>query len=171
MEQEALEDIDTNIASRSSRLGAVLIDGIIAMSFTFPAMSYFGVWEAMNETGVIPLDLTVKLAFVGIIFFFLLHGYLLYQYGQTIGKKLVGIRIVTMQGDKPEFLPLISKRYLPIWVISYIPLIGGYLAMIDALFIFRKDKRCIHDLIAGTMVVQNNASISSNDDVSGEAIS
>jgi uncharacterized RDD family membrane protein YckC len=28
------------------------------------------------------------------------------------------------------------------------------LPLLDALFIFRQDRRCIHDLIAGTKVVQ-----------------
>ncbi|WP_315983015.1 hypothetical protein [Aliamphritea spongicola] len=34
--------------------------------------------------------------------------------------------------------------------------------MIDNLFIFRKDKRCVHDLIAGTKVIEvlNNKKIS-----------
>jgi uncharacterized RDD family membrane protein YckC len=37
-------------------------------------------------------------------------------------------------------------------LLSIIPLYG----LVDALFIFREDKRCLHDLIAGTIVVRGN---------------
>ncbi|MEA2700447.1 MAG: hypothetical protein QOI66_4718, partial [Myxococcales bacterium] len=38
-------------------------------------------------------------------------------------------------------------------IISAIPYLGGLYALVDALFIFRDDRRCIHDLIAGTRVI------------------
>lgn len=38
-------------------------------------------------------------------------------------------------------------------VISAIPLAGAAFGLVDILFIFRADRRCIHDLIAGTHVV------------------
>jgi hypothetical protein len=34
-----------------------------------------------------------------------------------------------------------------------IPLAGNAFSLIDALFIFRQDRRCIHDMIASTRVV------------------
>ena len=44
-------------------------------------------------------------------------------------------------------------RYFPLAVIAQIPFAGGIFSLIDCLFIFREDRRCIHDLIAGTKVV------------------
>jgi len=86
--------------------------------------------------------------------FLLLNGYLLAKYGQTVGKKLVGTRIVSHVDER--ILPLgrvFGLRYLPLSIIAQIPVVGGFVGIIDGLFIFRKDKRCIHDLIAGTKVV------------------
>ncbi|MBD3392455.1 MAG: hypothetical protein GF418_10265 [Chitinivibrionales bacterium] len=34
-----------------------------------------------------------------------------------------------------------------------IPILGSLFALINVLFVFREDHRCIHDLIAGTKVV------------------
>jgi uncharacterized RDD family membrane protein YckC len=39
------------------------------------------------------------------------------------------------------------------WLNTLIGIIPFY-GLVDVLFIFREDKRCIHDLIAGTHVVQ-----------------
>jgi uncharacterized RDD family membrane protein YckC len=65
--------------------------------------------------------------------------------GQTIGKSLVGIRVVAADGAPltagPAFL-----RYLA-YFISLIPLGFGYLVAG-----LRRDKRALHDLIAGSRV-------------------
>ena len=45
-------------------------------------------------------------------------------------------------------------RYVPIQIASVIPAIGNILPLLDVLFIFREDRRCLHDFIAGTKVVK-----------------
>ncbi len=143
------------LAGRWTRLGASLIDGIIGGVLSIPLLSYFDVWEQIDQNGNLPFSTTITFTLIGIIFFLLVNGYLLSKYGQTVGKKLLDIKIVDLNGNILGFNPLIAKRYVPIWVVSQIPVVGGIIAIIDALFIFRKDKRCIHDLIAGTRVVEN----------------
>ncbi|MEH6457722.1 MAG: RDD family protein [Cocleimonas sp.] len=145
------------MASRWSRLGASLIDGVIGGVLSLPLLSFFDVWEQIDENGNLPFSTAITITLIGIIFFLLINGYLLSKYGQTVGKKLLDIKIVDLNGDIPDFNSLIAKRYVPIWVVSQIPVIGGFIAIIDALFIFRKDKRCVHDLIAGTRVVENTS--------------
>jgi uncharacterized RDD family membrane protein YckC len=93
------------------------------------------------------------LAISPFIIFFLLHGFLLQQYGQTLGKRIMGIAIVTMDNQKPAFMLLIIQRYLSQWIIGMVPVIGIFLRLADILAIFRPDKRCIHDHIAKTKVV------------------
>ena len=34
-----------------------------------------------------------------------------------------------------------------------IPVIGSFLGLLDVLFIFRQDRRCLHDMVAGTEVI------------------
>jgi uncharacterized RDD family membrane protein YckC len=73
--------------------------------------------------------------------------------GQTIGKKVAGTRIVTMDGRKPPINDLMFKRYAFVSVLGLIPIAGIFLPLVDALMVFRADHRCLHDLVAGTHVV------------------
>ncbi|CAG8999881.1 MAG: hypothetical protein CENE_01864 [Candidatus Celerinatantimonas neptuna] len=150
------------LASRWARLSAAMIDGMLGLIIIILAMKYLGVWDSAKD-GVIPMHDMVKLTLVGWGSFFVLHGYLLKKYGQTIGKRVMGIAIVTLDGELPEFWPLIARRYVPMGVVGYIPYIGRFLSMVDSLFIFRKDKRCVHDLIAGTVVIKLNSKSSAQD--------
>jgi uncharacterized RDD family membrane protein YckC len=81
------------------------------------------------------------------------QGYPLARTGQTWGKKLLSIRIVDLHGELPPLWRLIVLRYLPTQLLSLVPVAGNVYALLDALFIFRQDKRCLHDIIAGTQVV------------------
>jgi uncharacterized RDD family membrane protein YckC len=85
--------------------------------------------------------------------FILVNGYLLSRYGQTIGKSIFDISIVSTEYTKIGFWEIILKRYLAIGLLSSIPLIGGIFSLTNILFIFRQNRRCIHDYFAGTLVV------------------
>jgi uncharacterized RDD family membrane protein YckC len=77
--------------------------------------------------------------------------YLLIVSGQTLGKKMMGIKIV-MENTKKNggFVPNVLLRVLVNSALGIVPFYG----LVDILFIFREDRRCIHDLIAGTIVVK-----------------
>lgn len=141
------------LAERGQRLGAAVIDGVIGLVFAIPIMWGLGIWEYAKE-GSIPLSVTIMSIVLGLVMFLAAHGYFLRMNGQTIGKKLIGIRIADLDNRVPEFWRLIALRYLPIMVVSAVPILGNILIIVDVLFIFRSDRRCIHDLIAGTRVVR-----------------
>jgi len=83
-----------------------------------------------------------------------INAYLLAKDGQTVGKKLVGTRIVANADEQIlSFGRVFGLRYPPLSLISQIRLVGSLFCLVNVLFIFRKDKRCIHDLIAGSKVV------------------
>ena len=48
---------------------------------------------------------------------------------------------------------LLGRRYLFANGVGMIPFIGGLISIVNICFIFRGDKRCLHDLVAGTQVV------------------
>ena len=148
----AVED-PIDLASRGARLGGALIDGLLAMAVIFPLMFASGYWQRAMA-GEQSVAETIGMGALGFVVFLIMHGYLLAKHGQTIGKRLVKTRIVSI--DNQDILPfwkVVSLRYLPVSVISQIPLVGPILTFIDVLFIFRSDKRCVHDLIAGTKVI------------------
>jgi hypothetical protein len=58
-----------------------------------------------------------------------------------------------MEGKQVGFLKLYSLRYLVFSLISQIPVAGGLLSLLNILFIFGKERRCLHDRITGTKVM------------------
>lgn len=115
-------------------------------------------------------------ALVITVFIFLMALYSLCNWvylkrdGQSIGKKLMKIQIVRMDGSLPPLHISLLKRdlsffllYLAIILISVF-FIRGFLQVgdscfrlflfIDTLFIFSEGRRCLHDRFAGTRVVK-----------------
>jgi uncharacterized RDD family membrane protein YckC len=142
------------LASRLSRLGASLVDAFIGLAIGVPIMFMTGYLQRAMEQQASVTE-TVLYSVGGMVFFLLLHGYFLATRGQTIGKMLLGVRIVNYDtGELLSFAKLIGLRVVPVWLVSSIPMAGGCLALVDTLFIFGSEQRCVHDLIAGTKVVQ-----------------
>lgn len=152
-----MNEIADPLASRGKRLGGSLLDTLISILITFPIMFAAGIFDQARSRQPMSLGQSALFFFLGLGAFFIIHGYLLSKYGQTVGKKIVGTRIVAKENG--QILPLgkvFLLRILPISILSQIPLIGGFFGIADSLFIFRSDKRCLHDLIAGTIVVDVN---------------
>ncbi len=146
------EDSDgpIKLADRWTRLTASIIDSIIELGFAGPAMLALGLWS--YEGAQPPIGRLALYAVFGFLYFVAVHGYLLHKNGQTVGKNLFGIRIARPGGGVPGLGRLLLLRYLPIAVVALIPTVS-FLGLVDVLFIFRSDRRCLHDLIAGTIVV------------------
>lgn len=152
-ESDLIGDEDAELASRLLRLGAAFLDGLLAIIVVVPYLFLIGYMGRAfrNEIGITDLVLA---SVGGFVIYLLMHGYPLASRGQTIGKWLFRIRIVDFQ--TAQLLPLrrlVGLRIVPLWVISQIPLIGPLAALIDVLLIFGKERRCVHDLIAGTKVI------------------
>jgi uncharacterized RDD family membrane protein YckC len=141
------------LASRWSRLGACLLDALTVLPITLPLMYFTGGFEgAMN--GVQPSMLySLAITLAGVVWFLLIHGYFIVRDGQTLGKKALGIGIVTLDG-KLAPISLLAARYGFYWLTPIIPIIGSILSLVNAVFIFSKTKRCLHDRIGGTKVVR-----------------
>ncbi|MBV1869802.1 MAG: RDD family protein [Gammaproteobacteria bacterium] len=152
------KDDGYTLATPGDRFLAALADGFLAGLVTLLPLYYFALadFPKMSD-GSLPASFLLGTHIFSFLFFLIMHGYLLKKYGQTIGKNIVGIKIVTVANQLPDFKYLILLRYLPLWTAVFIPIIGGLFPTVDILFIFRKDRRCIHDLIAGTMVVDIGA--------------
>lgn len=151
---EVIENTTTiAIASRWSRFWAFIIDAFVYAIFIIPVFLYSSLYDKflLNES----IDLAEKVALIvyGWVVFFVCQGYLLHKRGQTIGKNLMDIAIVDMEGNQIGLLNIVGKRIIPMVAVAYIPFIGRFISMLDYLFVFRKDKRCLHDLIAGTQVI------------------
>jgi uncharacterized RDD family membrane protein YckC len=91
-------------------------------------------------------------AFIGIT---LVNVVMLSLRGQSIGKWLTGIQIVMFQSGVPAgFVRAVLLRSVVMSVLGSIAYVGVGIQLFDILCIFRADHRCLHDLIADTMVVR-----------------
>jgi len=143
------------LAGRGQRLLAVLIDGVILLIITLPIMMITGALVQLRGGQPLSFGQEAFYFVLGWGIFVAVHGRLLSKNGQTIGKKLMGVRIISYSDQ--QILPLgrlFGLRYLPMGLVAQIPVIGGLIGLLDCLFIFGSEKRCIHDLIAGTAVVK-----------------
>ena len=132
-------------AERWRRLAAWLID--LPLS---PATFVAGMLSAdMGGPALATLALLV-LGVVGVPY----QVALLRREAQTVGKFLLRIRIVDEEtGVKGTVYSNVVLRYFVNWLLIMIP---PYL-VIDHAFIFAKNRRCVHDYLAGTKVVVDSA--------------
>jgi uncharacterized RDD family membrane protein YckC len=147
-------EAETELASRGARFAGAFIDGLLVAILVWPYLLTTDYWAraTSGEAGVTDL---LGLSLVSMILFLVLHGYLLHKHGQTIGKRLVGTRIVSVADNQIISLgKVFGLRYVPIQLASVLPFLGSFLPLIDVVFIFREDRRCLHDLIAGTKVIK-----------------
>jgi uncharacterized RDD family membrane protein YckC len=153
------------LAGRGARLGAVLLNGLINLAAVLPGGILLGIGSSgqQGDTLTTPQPMGIGLIQLIGIGLMLLGGIALAIYqlmlylrtGQTIGKKLMGVRVVKFSdGTNPGFGGLVGLREIVPAVIGMVPLLGGIFSIVDACFIFRGDQRCIHDLMANTKVIR-----------------
>lgn len=164
------------LAGRGIRLLARAIDWAIEIACTVPGLLVLGpdfmrlISSAMqgHEPNFAELD-AQRVALGGLL---LMGGWLLQlavqvwllsTRGQSIGKVLTRIRVVRVDESKAGFVHAwLAREALVTFigiVLGLLPFVGPILLrpgfhITDWCFIFRDDQRCLHDLIAGTKVVQ-----------------
>jgi uncharacterized RDD family membrane protein YckC len=148
-------DLQSRKSSRGKRLGAVLLDGLINITWIAPiifgAMMADGVKKGIKPAspmiGVILVGLVIALALV------VINCVMLHRHGQTLGKRALDITIVRTDGNRVGLRRYIFLRVLPVGILGAIPVVGWLVTLSDPLMIFGKERRCLHDLIADTIVV------------------
>jgi uncharacterized RDD family membrane protein YckC len=164
-------------ADRGARLLARLIDWAIEIACTIPAGVILGTeflklvvaagqgkepdFESLDVSRLILGAVVLALSRLALL---IVQVWMLTTRGQSIGKRVTGIRIVRYETNGPPgIVHAWVLRELLFWFIgvflSVIPFIGPMLLwpafhLTDACMIFRDDQRCLHDLLAGTKVVK-----------------
>jgi uncharacterized RDD family membrane protein YckC len=134
------------------RVTAAAVDFVTVPSVSMIIMLITGALEnAEAWTGGFPW---LRVGLLGVVGYLLVNGVLLWRYGQTLGKRLVKIKIVDHEsGQVPAVWKLIVLR-APFFPLMHATLIGfWYLLALDLLTGLRADRRCIHDWVSGTRVV------------------
>lgn len=153
---------DLVLASRWYRLFARIFDEVLALLISTATMSWWieewfasdseGSFEIfwMPYSGVELVDLLVLFAV-----YVVLNVYLLATKGQTIGKLIFRIRIVDYYTDEIAKLRFsLAMREGIMFALNFFGFLGLAIGLIDALFIFSSNKRCLHDYWGFTKVVR-----------------
>lgn len=155
---EDFRDAELVLADRVMRFVAFIVDMAILMgiviviaivaAIALPAMQKSGNGEAV---AIIVFTVVGGGALLSLMIY---NMVLIHRYGQTIGKRMFKIKILRTDGSRCSLLRYIFARWLPVSLLGAIPLLGYVFQLVDPLMIFRSDQRCLHDLIADTIVVK-----------------
>jgi len=162
-----------NLAGRGRRLAASLIDMILVPTLTLLLVMVTGVVEHAEDYQ----DNAWMLHVLGLAVtsYLTLNGYPLWKSGQTLGKKMLGIAIVRagararadagaradardtqqVRIEPPPFWKLVCLRapFFPLLFLVVVPSLAA-LPIIDQVLIFGKRRRCLHDIVCGSLVVR-----------------
>lgn len=146
------------------RLAAALVDGFLLWLCKLPLIFVFAeIFRAVAQnpddarpekfTPLVTAAYSQMLPWLSLLV--VIQVLLLCVRSQTIGKLLLGLQIVDVVHEQPggPVRAFLLRAFLPT-LIEVIPLLGFLFWVVDSCFIFREDRRCIHDLIAGTKVVR-----------------
>lgn len=112
------------------RFFAVFIDGLLLFPLSYLLINLVG-----NQYMGLPLQLLYEAVLISM------------WNGQTIGKKLLGVRVTTTSGGQVDFVKALIRPIAKL--LSGIVLALGYLWML-----WDKDSQTWHDKIAGTYAVK-----------------
>lgn len=143
------------LASLGARFLGAFVDGLIMMVVAIvPMLAIDGV-SAFAEPEAEPSTAALIAMSVCFLVIAIIQLTLLARRGQTIGKIVARTRIhLNATGEQAGLLNAFLLRGLVGGLPGSIPLIGSIYTLVDICFIFREDRRCIHDLIGGTMVLK-----------------
>ncbi|MBL8921589.1 MAG: RDD family protein [Myxococcaceae bacterium] len=145
--------------SRGARFVANLIDSFVV---GLPAMALFfvglGLMAAAGKGGeraedLLPLAMMGGMV-VGLGIGLAVQIVMQVKYGQSVGKRLFKLKVVRTDGSPVELWRIILLRNVALQVAAQL---CGFVGIVDALMIFGAEERCLHDLIAETIVIDVSA--------------
>jgi len=169
--------VPAQLAERSARLLAASIDELLLLATALPmaAGAVPALLGVLSQADVQSLDSAESLSaiidpqqllqamlagsgfiisIVALIAWCVVTAWLVAANGQTIGKRLVGIKVVRTDGSRASFARIFLLRN----VVNSLPLLlpyGWLYQLIDPLLIYQPSRQCVHDRIADTIVVRS----------------
>lgn len=141
-------------ASRGIRLGGWAVDALIGFLFSLPVLLAAGFNLLAVMDPVLLLGTAGMMTMLGYLAWIVVTIVLVHRNGQTIGKKLVGIKVVRSDGSRASLGRIFWLRNVVNALPGFIPLLGSFWFLIDHCFIFGDKRQCVHDKIADTIVVK-----------------
>jgi uncharacterized RDD family membrane protein YckC len=144
------------LADPSTRIIASIID-IFFVTNTWLIILFPLAWVGGLVSPYLPPIPEVVVSIILVVLFIsapVFQLYLIEKRGQSIGKKIMKIRIMHQSGAKPSSDRLFFMRYFVPAAIMAIPLVGWGFLLFDLIYLFNEDRRTLRDLMAQTIVVK-----------------
>ena len=151
--EEPLLDVNGETASIVKRFFAYLIDLAIylpiAFVFQYTTANLRAQGGAENERNALYMTISI------VIFAVLLYGYLPHKWqGQTIGKKLLKIRLVPTDNKKIEFSRYLIREFLIKVTVGWAAVpVSAVFWLYETYILKRKDSIMLYDRLLNTRVV------------------
>jgi len=141
------------LAGRGQRLLAMLIDAAVLVAVSWLVLRLMGV-DMFDTAAADSAARGLRDMVIGIVVLVAVQGVLLVQRGQTVGKLAMGLRIVRPDGRRADALRVLGLRYVLPYLLTPFTTLLMLWSLADALAIFGRARRCLHDRIADTIVVR-----------------
>lgn len=143
-------DLGADNASRGQRFAGAIVDNLLQVAAMLPGIVAL---IALGEDGNEPL-VAMGLMLVGALAISIYQWYLVATTGQSLAKRWLGMKVVKVDGSDVDFVSgVVMRSWVPGFITAVLNAITGFGGAIDALFIFGREHRCLHDYIAGTRVI------------------
>ncbi|WP_370019223.1 RDD family protein [Planotetraspora sp. GP83] len=130
------------IATPSLRFFAAVVDSLVLALVAWGTDNAAEIFTRSWDEMIAPVP--------DFLYFWLLHA----RYGQTFGKWLFGIKVVSVHTAVPPSVRSSAIRAGFFVGVPLIPLVGGFIGVLNLLHMFGDGRRqCYHDRFADTVVV------------------
>lgn len=170
---------DVELASAWERIGAYLLNSVFQSIASIPMITAIvmgmmkGYDEGLTEMALISAVFN-SWFMLGVLVYFVFIGwqiYLMSKYGQSLGKKLLNLRVIRINGDNAGFVHVVLLRevvfYIGLFIVALVfGLLGDISALMGNLVQFaaqltclvmlfvHHERRTLQDLIADTVVIK-----------------
>jgi uncharacterized RDD family membrane protein YckC len=168
--------VDPTLAEFWQRLVGRLLDGVVISIVMSPLWLWFYSWYLGKLSTALPaagendpaelrkfLHLELKLFGVSLllgaaaaVIMFFYDWYQHAKWGQTIGKRIVKIKVVSLADRGPVTGGAAAKRAAVYGLAPQVPLIGSLFGLLNSLWLLwdKPNRQCLHDKAAGTVVIK-----------------
>jgi uncharacterized RDD family membrane protein YckC len=161
-------DAPGSLAERGARLLAASIDELILLGIALPmvfgaiptiiTLVSGGTDPELIDTGDILRAMVggpgTIVTVIALIAWCVITAWLVAANGQSIGKRIVGIKVVRTDGSPASFARIFLLRNVVNGLPNLLPYVGWLYQLVDPLLIYQESRQCLHDRIADTIVVR-----------------
>ncbi len=150
----------SELAGRGTRLAASILDGLFYLAFMLPGILVLLLGMENPQAAAMGRGMEMfagaggALLLVGFVAWGVITIRLVADNGWTLGKRVCSIRVVRSDGSDASVGRIFFQRNVIINLLGMIPIAGAFISIGNILFIFGDGRRCLHDRIADTIVVQ-----------------